>query len=149
MLDLLRHLWDRNNEKLNNKDIERRSLSRLKEEYDQEITQKVFNNSDYKDLKELIEEKERSILETLNALEILYTSKKTLRESLVDTYQTETPFEFQKELDQATVDLNKWVGYTGPIGPSGYNQTGHSSNSQIQSNIPPSLWPNQIQKKNP
>jgi hypothetical protein len=150
MLDLLKNIWSGNNNKINQAKLRADSLKRLKDEYDQETLQKVFKDPDYYELQETIYEKERTILEVLNALDILYKAKETLKESLIEKNEIENPFPFQKELDENPPYMTyPWQGYTGPVvGPpppstsgynGGYNQNWNSSSSP-QINIP-SLWP--------
>lgn len=152
MLDLLKNIWN-NDQSVKTKQLELNSLKRLKEEHAKEIQKKVLDNQDYKDLQEVIESKERSIMELLNALQILYDSKSTLEDSLLETLYTENPFEFQKELDELLVPRSfsgytGTSGYTGPVGPVGMPSNNLATwMSSTAPTLNSNTWPNQPPNK--
>jgi hypothetical protein len=153
MLDLLKNIWSNDNQELKVKQLELKTLNRLKAEHDMEIAQKVHNHPDYKELQEAIQEKERCVLELLNALGILYNSKYTLQDSLLETFQTENPFPLQKELDKHLDSARIFSGYTGtsgytgPVGPVAMPSNNLATWMSTTPANPLQLWPNQTPNK--
>jgi len=166
MLDLLKGLWGRGNnaQEMATGRIEAASIHRLRQEYEQEVLTKVFQDPDYNELQESIYEKEKNVLQIINALDILYKAKETLTESIQEKIKEETPFVHEKEYqDLIGVPFGHLhgytgsLGYTGPIGKylgstgAGYYPTNPqftSSHSNTITITPPQSTPWQS-KKNP
>ena len=115
MLDRFRGIWN-SNQTIDTKRIKEDSLKSLKEQYDAKIQAKVLGDEEIKEFTELIQEKEQSILELLNALDMLYTAKNTLTEEKEKTFIEEEPFEHAKEYDEIFNAKSNYFGFTGPQG---------------------------------
>ena len=142
MLDRFKHIWN-SNQTLDTKQIKRQGLQSLRDEYDLKIEAKIQSDEDVKAFSELIQDKERSVLELLNALDTLYTAKNTLISSKRETFIEEEPFEHAKEFDEefnrrpGQYGYTGTSGYTGPVGPpfGGYNNNPFVGNSNLSTNL--------------
>lgn len=144
MLDRFKHIWN-SNQTLDTRQIKRQGLQSLRDEYDLKIEAKIQSDEDVKAFSELIQDKERSVLELLNALDTLYTAKNTLITSKRETFIAEEPFEHAKEYDEEFKPKSNFFGYTGPsgyTGPTGqtitispYNNNPFVGNSNLSTNL--------------
>jgi hypothetical protein len=125
MLEILKGLWGRGNntQEMATGRIEAASIHRLRQEYEQEVLMKVFQDPDYNELQESIYEKEKNVLQIINALDILYKAKETLTESIQEKIKEETPFaheeEYQKLIGPLYYGPTGFTGYTGVSGSAG------------------------------
>ena len=151
MLDLLKNIWKRDNQSIDTRRVRTESLKREKDQYELEISLKVCNDPDYKDITNTIQEKEREVTKLLNALDTLYTCRATTVESLEEKYKEEIPFSRQEEWDNEfkfTVygnfpgqSLSGALGYTGPTGPTGTTYPASPFNTYTSNTTNPTIWP--------
>lgn len=152
MLDLLKNIWKRDNQSIDTHRVRTESLKREKDQYELEISLKVCNDPDYKDITNTIQEKEREVTKLLNALDTLYTCRATTVESLEEKYKEEIPFSRQEEWDNEFVRLNPpsyfqlpgqigIQGYTGPTGPTGTTYPASPFNTYTSNTTNPTIWP--------
>ena len=130
MLEILKGLWGRGNnaQEMATGRIEAASIHRLRQEYEQEVLMKVFQDPDYNELQESIYEKEKNVLQIINALDILYKAKETLTESIQEKIKEESPFVHEKEYqDLIGMPFGHLHGYTGSLGHTGYTGVSGSS----------------------
>lgn len=144
MLDRFKHIWN-SNQTLDTRQIKRQGLQSLKDEYDLKIEAKIQSDEDVKQFSELIQDKEKAVLELLNTLDTLYTAKNTLITSKRETFIEEEPFEHAKEYNHEFLarrpdqyGYTGTQGYTGPIGPrfGQYNNDPFMGNSNLSGQFP-------------
>lgn len=121
MLNLLKNIWHNpsDQQQIDSLKVRRDQMARLQDEYTNKREASIVSHPDYVELQETIYEKERQVLQHLNALEILYKAKTVTKENLIEEYTKDTPFEFQKEYEELFATTKAQYGYTGPTGNQG------------------------------